>query len=180
VKDVQREAIDAGRAAASLKERSAMRGVKDTEIELKNARASVTSCKDKAIAASQLSPDALNDAGKEALETKLATIDQIRVLSKHELPTRSKKIVEDATKLQAEALAAIKTAEVKAQAAAKNPFGGGGKKEKQEVEKIKSVQAEAEAFQKLVTQETTEIPAELTKTGTQMGKNITDLSALLK
>lgn len=179
VKGAKREAIDIGRAAKAFKDRTAMKGLKDTEIEVSNARNAVNQCKPAAMDSVKGQMGSMNDAAKSALDNKVSLIDQIRILSKHELPTRAKSLTEATAKIQGEVIAELKTAEAKAKAAKANPLGG-GKKAKKEVKRLKSVQVQADELMKLVQTEMTAMPKELTSTTTNIVKNITDVGALIQ
>jgi hypothetical protein len=131
------------------------------------------------MASAKVDTSGMNDAAMSALDGKLSLLDQVRILTKHELPDRVKGLTESTTKLQGEVIASLKTAEVKAEAAGKNPFGGGGKKEKAEVQRLREVEAEAKELQELVVRELSQMPSELSGTAQKVVTNITNLSALL-
>jgi hypothetical protein len=179
VKDAQRQAIDAARAASNFQNRAGMKDLDDTKIELTNALGSVESCGPNAIGAAKVEVDKLNDQAKAALDQKLALVNGVRVLSKKTLPDKSKALGSEAEKLKTDMLASVKKAEGKAAVAAKNPLGGGGKKEQQKVDALKALEADVDGIAALVAKDVPEVGKELGDTGMKVGKNITDVSQLV-
>lgn len=179
VKDAKTEAIDIKRAAEQFKNRTAMKELEDTKTSLNNAVLSVESCEPNAMKALGGDTTSINDETKAALKGKLDIVNTLRILTKHELPTRAKDLTAESAKLKTDLVAAIAKAEGEAAVAAKNPFGGGGKKEKTRVASLKALETDVDSLMQLVTKDMTEVPTELATTVGKVLKNITDVSALI-